>query len=137
MEARCLIGVFRQISKELDKQLKRRINQEDLPVLVSHISLFYILPSNGDHIAFNQLTDRWEISKSSLSDILKRYEEIGVIYRIGCPYDKRVVNFGMTDKGMAIRDKLNQIEDELLINLMVDLNQKERRTLESMLKRIS
>ena len=136
MEARCLIGVFRQIAKDLDKQLKRRIELDGLPILVTHIPLFYILPESGESIHFNELSAEWVISKSSLSDLLKRYEENGLIYREDNLEDKRVVNFGMTPEGIAIKRKLVQIEDDLLLEMMKDLDVDERDALESMLRRI-
>ena len=136
MEQRCLIGVFRQIAKDLDKQLKIRIRNEGLPILVTHIPLFYILPESGESIPFNDLSNEWEISKSSLSDLVKRYEELDLIYREDSQSDKRVVNFGMTDKGIEIKNKLIMIEDDLLMELMKDLEKSERALLETMLKRI-
>jgi DNA-binding MarR family transcriptional regulator len=136
MEARCLIGVFRDISKELDKQVKKRIKEEQLPILSTHIPLFYILPETCETMAFNELSSEWDISKSSLSDIIKRYEELDLIYRMDSEVDKRVIQIGMKDKGLEIKRKLIEIEDELLEELMVDLTSKEKDSLEKMLRKL-
>ena len=136
MEARCLIGVFRQISKDLDKELKVKLKERRVPILVAHITLFYILPQDGETLAFNLLLKKWHISKSSLSDILKRYEQEKLIYRKDSHVDKRVVEFGLSSRGLKVIEDLIHIEDELLEDLMINLKENEKVYIERMLRKI-
>jgi len=137
MDTDCLIGVFRQVSKDLDNQLKARIKSDGLPIIVSHIPLFYTLPETGESMPFNEITRDMAVSKSSLSDILKRNEDHGLIYREENKDDKRVVNFGMTLDGIGIKKALISIEDDLLLELMKDLSEDEKNMLDTMIRKIA
>jgi len=119
MEHKCVIGKINEICSSSDKFIKKRINEERLPILRNHIPLFYILPQDGTSLLFNEIATIWDISKSSLSDIILKYENQGLIKKCSCSEDKRSVHISLTPEALYIKEKLEEIEKEFL-DLLLD-----------------
>lgn len=109
----CLLGSMRQIVHLGDQYIARRLKEENLPILSAHIPLFYILPQNGDGLLFNELCEKWSKSKSSLSDIITKYVNSGLIKRCECQEDKRNVYIAMTPEAQEIKRVLDEICGEI------------------------
>lgn len=122
----CIIGKINEISAASDRYIKKRIKEEQMPILKSHIPLFYILPENGEAMLFNEIVDLWNISKSSLSDIITKYEAIGLIKKCSCKEDKRSFYISLLPEAVTIRCKLADIEKEFLDILLKEFNKEER-----------
>ena len=135
MKARCVIGTIDQLSSVLDSHVKDKLKKYDVPVVKRHVPLFYILPETGDKIMFNEITRRWKISKSSLSDIINKYEELGLISKCECSKDKRSCYISLTKEGVDIKRKLYDIDDEVLSELLSDFDMHERALLEAFLNK--
>lgn len=114
MSRKCTIGNINELSSLANKFVVDKIKERGLPILKSHIPLFYILSEDGEAMLFNELASEWIISKSSLSDILSRYEKLGMVKRITCCEDKRNVFVNLTDKGLEVQKTLDIIEREFL-----------------------
>jgi DNA-binding MarR family transcriptional regulator len=130
MKRECIIGKIRTITLQMDKFLNKRIKEENLPILTNHIPLFYILPYNGEKMIFNELAKAWDISKSSLSDIVNKYENLNLVTKCSCTDDKRSVYIGLTKEAIYIKDKLDEIEDEFLDVLLKNFTKEERKIYE-------
>lgn len=135
MKKECVIGKIRTISLKSDKFLEKKIKEENLPILRNHIPLFYILPYSGEKILFNELAKAWDISKSSLSDIVNKYEALGFITKCNCCDDKRTVYVGLTKEALYIKDKLDEIEGEFLDILLNEFTKEEREIFEIYIKK--
>lgn len=114
MKRQCIIGKINKICTISDKYIIKRINEERLPILKNHIPLFYILPQDGTALLFNEIANMWKISKSSLSDIIVKYENQGLIKKCICSEDKRSVYISLTPEALYIKEKLDKIEEEFL-----------------------
>ncbi|MDF2613723.1 MAG: MarR family transcriptional regulator [Clostridia bacterium] len=127
MKSCCIIAKINEISSNYNKIIVKRINQERLPILQNHIPLFFILPEDGTALLFNEIASIWKISKSSLSDIINKYEAQELIKKCSCPEDKRSVYILLTGQGLQIKQKLQIMESELLNVLLngFDNNQRE------------
>lgn len=134
MDRRCIIGKIRSIATKSDKFVDKKIKEKNLPVLKNHIPLFYILPENKEKMIFNELAKEWEISKSSLSDIVNKYENLGIVEKCVCPNDKRLIHVKLTDKALEIKSKLDEIEEEFLDVLLKDFSKDERVIYETYIK---
>ncbi|MTI69343.1 MAG: MarR family transcriptional regulator [Firmicutes bacterium] len=135
MSIDCIIGKINLISSVADSYIKKRIKEEKLPILRSHIPLFYILPENGEGMLFSELKERWQISKSSLSDIINRYESHKLINKCQCSEDKRSIILSLTKEAIDIKIKLEEIEEEFLDLLLVDFEKEERKNFEDSLNK--
>jgi len=126
MESRCVIGILNMISSKLDEAVKKKIIKENLPILKNHIPLFYILTEDKTPMLFNEIATKWNISKSSLSDIVKKYENLGLIKKHTCNKDKRSYYISLTDESIKIKKVLYQIEDKILEKLMRNFNENDK-----------
>lgn len=126
MKYNCVIGKIREISFIADNFITKRIKEENLPILRNHIPLFYILPENGNGMLFNELSSTWNISKSSLSDIISKYENLGLVNKCDCAEDKRSIYISLTAKSIDIKSKLDIIEEEFLNLLLINFDIQER-----------
>lgn len=130
MKRKCIIGKINKICSISDRYMAKRIKEENLPILRNHISLFYILPKDGTALLFNEVANIWEISKSSLSDIIAKYESQGLIKKCCCFKDKRSVYISLTPEAVLIKEKLEQIEIEFIELLLINFNDNERNVFE-------
>lgn len=135
MRGECIIGKLRSIALQSDKFLDKRIKEENLVILRNHIPLFYILPCDGDKMLFNELAKKWDISKSSLSDIISKYEKMNLVTKCVCSDDKRSVYLGLTKDAFCIKDKLLDIEAEFLDIFLKNFTPEERAIYEICIKK--
>ena len=78
MELGCIFSYINKIGAISNKFLAKRIKEEGLPILQNHSLLFYILPKDKSQLLFSEIVERGKISKSSLSDIINKYENLGL-----------------------------------------------------------
>lgn len=136
MKCECVIGKIRNINVIVDKYLTKKINEEKIPILKNHIPLFYILPSNSDSILFNELSKEWGISKSSLSDIVNKYQKLGFVNKCSCCDDKRSVYLSLTEEGIKMKEILVRLEVEFLELFFKGFDNNERDIFENQIDRV-
>lgn len=130
MKYKCVIGKINKICSISDRYMSKRIKEENLSILRNHIPLFYILPDDGTPLLFNEVASLWEISKSSLSDIVAKYEGQGLVKKCCCFEDKRSIYISLTPKAIYIKEKLGEIENEFLDSLLKNFDKNERNAFE-------
>lgn len=131
MKKGCILGKINEINSISNKFIAKKIKEEGLPILQNHIPLFFILPEDGSAMIFNEISNIWQISKSSLSDIINKYESQGLIGKDSCPEDKRCVYISLKPEAIDIRQKLQRIEDEFLGLMLKYFNQNEKQSFET------
>lgn len=136
MKTRCIIGRIGELSKYLDNQVKNKIKEAKLPILRNHVPLFYILSEAQDGMLFNEIVSIWSISKSSLSDIITKYEGLGYISKCDCTADKRSVYIHLTGEGKKVQKKLFELEDEILESCFKDFTEEEQLVLSKLIDKV-
>jgi len=131
MKNKCIISKINKISEASSKFIKKRINDEQLPILQNHATLFDILPEDGSKMLFNEIASIWKISKSSLSDIINKYESQGLIKKCVCNEDKRSVYISLTSEAIYINQKLQIMEKDFLDLLLKDFDEEQRKIFEN------
>jgi DNA-binding MarR family transcriptional regulator len=131
MEKKCIIGKLNVISEASNKFLIRKIKEEQLSILKNHAMLFEILPEDGSKMLFNEIACIWKISKSSLSDIINKYESQGLINKCVCNEDKRSVYISLTSEAKYIKQSLQNAEQEFRDLLLKDFNEEQRKDFEA------
>lgn len=126
----CILSRINEINTISSKFIARRIKKEGLPILLNHIPLFYILPEDGSALVFNDISTIWDISKSSLSDIINKYENQGLIKKCACSEDKRSVYISMLPEALYIKQTLKKIEAEFLDAMLYDFDKNEKQVFE-------
>lgn len=130
MRNNCIIGKINKISEASNKFITKKIKDEQLPILQNHAPLFDILPEDGSKLLFNEIANKWKISKSSLSDIINKYEGQGLINKCVCNEDKRSVYVSLTPEAVYIKQKLRCMENEFLNLLLNDFDDTQRKFFE-------
>lgn len=126
MKKGCILSKINEINYISNKFIAKKIKEEGLPILQNHIPLFYILPEDGSQLIFNEISNIWEISKSSLSDIINKYENQGLIKKCNCSEDKRSVYISLKPEALYIVQKLKSIEAEFLGSMLNDFDNSEK-----------
>ena len=130
MKSKCIVGKMNIIVEASNKFLTKKIKDERLPILQNHITLFDILPEDGSKLLFNEIASIWRISKSSLSDIINKYESQGLINKCMCCEDKRSVYISLTPEAVVIKQKLQVMEREFLDIILEDFDEGQKTILE-------
>lgn len=136
MKNGCILSKINEINSTASKFIVKKIKEERLPVLQNHIPLFFILPEDGTAMIFNEISNIWDISKSSLSDIINKYEAQGLIRKCLCSEDKRCVYISLTSEAIEIRHKLQRIEAEFLYIMLMDFDKNARQIFEDNIDKI-
>lgn len=131
MEQKCVVRKLNTINETSGKFFVKKIKEEQLSILQSHTMLFEILPKDGSKLLFNEIACIWKISKSSLSDIINKYESQGLIIKCVCDEDKRSIHIRLTPEGIHIKQKLQVIEKEFLNLLLKDFDEEQRDVFEA------
>ena len=100
----------------------RRIKEENLPILKSHVLLFNTLPNGMELVSFNEVLNKVKFSKSSLSEIITKYETMGLLEKVNCKDDKRSIYIFLTEEGLKVKNKLDEILSQVLENLLTNFN---------------
>lgn len=136
MKSNCVIGSIRHVSSMIDKFIAQEVEKMDYPISKKHILLFYILPGDGDMMIFNVLCNKWGISKSSLSDIVNKYADLGFVEKHECNDDKRVIYLRLTAVGEKIRKQLIKIEEGFKKEIYKDFEPEQQKTFETLLNQV-
>jgi DNA-binding MarR family transcriptional regulator len=136
MKNKCILSKVNEINSISNKFIAKKIKEQGLPILQNHIPLFYILPEDGSYLIFNEISNIWQISKSSLSDIINKYESQGLIKKCTCSEDKRSVYISLKPEALYIKQSLHDIEAEFLDLMLNDFNKDERQVFEDNIDKV-
>ena len=130
------IASLRSLSYKSQEFVKRELKRCQIPVNIRHLSIFYCLSrSSGEGVLFSDLLSETNQAKSWLSDILDRYEQMGLITRAGCDSDKRRVRIFLTAESERYTEIFDQIGEEAVKKMTRDFNEEERKLFTEMLMR--
>ncbi len=124
----CLIGNFKHLSKAAENHSKQMFKIKNIPVLSRHVVIFHEI--GEEHLLFHELQARLQMSKSTLSDAISKYEELGLFEKFICPDDKRNVYVALTNSGREILKELIIIDQSFKDQIYVGITKKERKEIE-------
>jgi DNA-binding MarR family transcriptional regulator len=130
MKKKCIIGKLNALNEASNKFIVKKLKDEQIAILQNHSMLFEILPEDGSKLLFNEIASIWKISKSSLSDIINKYESQGLINKCVCSEDKRSAYISLTTEGLYIKKKLKTMDKEFLEILLKDFDEEQRKVFE-------
>lgn len=125
----CIIGDFKSIVKSAEKISRQELKSRNLPVLSQHIIIFHLIANQ--QVLFNKLQRELQYSKSTLSDAINRYEDLGLIEKIECVNDKRNLYVRLTDNGLKVWAELCLIDEVIKAQLFKDIAQEEKINIET------
>lgn len=130
MKKKCIIGKLNALNEASNKFVIKKLKDEQIAILQNHSMLFEILPEDGSKLLFNEIASIWKISKSSLSDIINKYESQGLINKCVCSEDKRSAYISLTTEGLYIKERLKTMDKEFLEILLKDFDEEQRKVFE-------
>lgn len=68
------------------------------------------------------LGERLMLDSGTLTPLLKRLDQLGLVERRRAQHDEREVHLGLTPPGIALRDKVLPLREDLLCRSGLDLN---------------
>lgn len=132
----CFVNKIFEITRNIDRYTDRRIKEENLPILKSHILIFNALPNGMDYVSFNEILKKGKFSKSSLSEIITKYENIGLLKKVTCQEDKRSIYILFTAEGLKVKNKVDEILSQVSENLLSNFNSNDEELMNSIIDNI-
>ncbi len=131
----CIIGDFKYILKVADNIAKAELKKNKIPVLPQHIIIFHLV--GNEHVKFTDLQLQIQCSKSTLSDAINKYEDLGLIEKFECDLDKRNVYIELTDDGKKVWNQLIDIDNIIRSMMFKGLDQDQADEIEKQVNLIS
>jgi DNA-binding MarR family transcriptional regulator len=107
----------------------------ELGITSTQASVMFMLAS-GRGLAAADLAREYGIDASTVTRLIDRLEARGLLNRVRSEEDRRVVNLEVTDRGMAIAERIPDIFTCVLDKLLLGFTPEEIGFLKSMLRRI-
>ena len=111
-------------------RLARRLRQQAFGITASQISALAALHAHGP-VPLGELASIEKIAPPSMSRIVARLEEAGLVERIPGAGDKRVTIVSVTDAGRALLDEARSRRDLYLAGGLARMTKEEVATLEA------
>ena len=107
MELGCIFSYINKLGTISNKFITKRIKEEGLPILQNHALLSFILPEDKSPLLFSEI--------------------VGLVNKSISNEDKRNLYINLTDDGINVKSKLEDIKYEALAIMLdgFDENQKE------------
>ncbi len=95
-----------------------RLKQEG--VSMTHLHAMAVLERHGP-LSMSGLAERLDIVLSSVTGLVDRMAERGLVERIRVPDDRRVVLVGLTDRGRRLLEEMDLLRSDLLSRVLARL----------------
>ncbi|NBC15953.1 MAG: MarR family transcriptional regulator [Bacteroidetes bacterium] len=92
--------------------------------------------SHPDRLTCSQIGDRLLDRTPDVTRLLNRLERSDLVDRRRAEYDRRVVEVGITDEGLALLGRMQEDVDEVQRHLTEHLTEEEQRQLSDLLERM-
>ena len=137
MEGKCTNQpylVLMQTSKAIQERI--RIEMIKNEISITEFSVLEVLYLKGKQ-TIQQIGHSILISSGSMTYVIDKLEEKGLLNRNACPDDRRAIHVTLTDKGMDMMDKIMPKHQELIDSMFGSLNDDETETIVKLLKKVS
>ena len=137
MEGKCTNQpylVLMQTSKAIQERI--RIEMIKNKISITEFSVLEVLYLKGKQ-TIQQIGNSILISSGSMTYVIDKLEQKGLLNRNACPDDRRVIHVTLTDEGMDMMDKIIPKHQELIDYMFGSLNNDEAETIVKLLKKVS
>jgi DNA-binding MarR family transcriptional regulator len=97
--------------------------------------ILYVLWERGN-LSFSDVGKYTSLAKTTLTSMIDRMEESGLVERVPDREDRRQIHVSITEKAKKHRQKYDKVSDEMSALFYKGFSAEEIRTLEKMLERI-
>ena len=137
MERKCTnlpFLVLMQTSKAIHERIKEEMTKSSLSI--TEFSVLEVLYQKGKQ-TIQQIGNCILISSGSMTYVIDKLEQRGLLCRNACPDDRRVIHVTLTDKGNTLMEEIMPKYHELVDDMFDSLISDEAETLVHLLKKVS
>ncbi|WP_312474959.1 MarR family transcriptional regulator [Neobacillus sp.] len=136
MEKKCTnlpFLVLMQTSKAIHERIKEEMTKNKLSI--TEFSVLEVLYQKGKQ-TIQQIGNCILISSGSMTYVIDKLEQRGLLSRNACPDDRRVIHVILTDDGNELMKEIMPKYRELVDNMFDSLNSDEAEILVHLLKKV-
>ena len=128
------IGALKELAEKFMGSRLAALGYEGL--FPSHGGIMAMLFSAGGKLQMKEIVDRLDRTKSTVSELVNKLEQYGLVKRCECNVDGRVCYVVLTDKGRAFEKDLAKVAADLNSALYKGFSDEEKASVESMVIRM-
>jgi MarR family 2-MHQ and catechol resistance regulon transcriptional repressor len=113
-----------------------KIEMMNNKINITEFSVLEVLYFKGKQ-TIQQIGKSILISSGSMTYVIDKLEQKGLLNRIDCPNDRRVIHVVLTEDGMNFMKKVMPNHRDLIDNMFGDLTDQESETMVKLLKKVS
>ncbi|CAH2717367.1 HTH-type transcriptional regulator MhqR [Neobacillus rhizosphaerae] len=125
--------VLMQTSKAVHERIKEEMTKNKLSI--TEFSVLEVLYQKGKQ-TIQQIGNCILISSGSMTYVIDKLEQRGLLSRNACPDDRRVIHVILTDDGNELMEEIMPKYRELVDNMFDSLNSDEAEILVHLLKKV-
>lgn len=121
-------------SKKIQEKIRDDINKSGLNI--TEFSVLEVLYHKGQQ-TIQQIGSSILVSSSSMTYVIDKLEQRGLIKRSPCPSDRRVIHVTLTESGTELMEQIMPVHHEMVDSMFESLTQDEAEELAELLKKIN
>lgn len=126
--------VLMQTSKAIQERIREEMNKNKLGI--TEFSVLEVLYLKGRQ-TIHQIGKSILISSGSMTYVIDKLEQKGLLSRSPCPDDRRVIFVTLTDDGIDLMKKVMPKHQEMINNLFGSLTDDDAQTMVNLLKKVN
>jgi MarR family 2-MHQ and catechol resistance regulon transcriptional repressor len=125
--------ILMQTSKAVQERIRLEMSENNLTI--TEFSVLEVLYHKGKQ-TIQQIGHSILISSGSMTYVIDKLEQRGLLHRSACPDDRRVIHVTLTDGGKEWMETIMPKHHELVNYMLGSLNNDEAETLVTLLKKV-
>jgi MarR family transcriptional regulator, 2-MHQ and catechol-resistance regulon repressor len=126
--------ILMQTSKAIHDRIKEEMTKNKLGI--TEFSVLEVLYQKGKQ-TIQQIGSCILVSSGSMTYVIDKLEQRGLLSRNACPDDRRVIHVTLTDDGNDLMNEIMPKYHELVDDMFDSLNSNEAETLVQLLKKVN
>jgi MarR family transcriptional regulator, 2-MHQ and catechol-resistance regulon repressor len=125
--------ILMQTSKAIHERIKEEMTKNKLGI--TEFSVLEVLYQKGKQ-TIQQIGNCILVSSGSMTYVIDKLEQRGLLSRNACPDDRRVIHVTLTDEGNELMNEIMPKYHEVVNHMFDSLNSDEAETLVQLLKKV-
>ncbi|MGZ4162285.1 MAG: MarR family winged helix-turn-helix transcriptional regulator [Neobacillus sp.] len=125
--------VLMQTAKEVQERMRLELTKYNLSI--TEFSVLEVLYNKGKQ-TIQQIGNSILISSGSMTYVIDKLEQRGLLNRNACPDDRRVIHVTLTDDGNDLMENIMPKHQELVDYMLGSLNNDEEKIFVKLLKKV-
>ncbi|MCI8597188.1 MAG: MarR family transcriptional regulator [Lachnospiraceae bacterium] len=129
-------NIISQIKRLSDRIFERILSERDIDAFNGAQGRILYVLWQKEYISLRELADGTGLAATTLTSMIDRMEEAGLVCRIPNENDRRKTLLALTDKAKNLRQDYNTVSDKMTEIVYAGFSEEEIRQCEAMLERI-